>query len=174
VFDWTDAAHPKEIAFFDRGPVDATKPQGGGSWSAYWYNGNIYSSEIARGLDVFELTPSGLISRNEIEAAKLVHLDYFNTQDQPKLTWAASFTLARAYVDQLERSNGLSAERLKAVRQSLDRAEKAKNDARRDALTQLATTLRQDAASSTDQAKVQKLAAVVTDLANAAQGNAAQ
>jgi len=82
--------------------------------------------------------------------------------------------LARAYVDQLERSNGLAAERLKAVRQSLDRAEKAKNDARRDALTQLATTLRQDAASSTDQAKVQKLAAVVTDLANAAQGNAAQ
>jgi len=174
VFDWTDAAHPKEIAFFDRGPVDATKPQGGGSWSAYWYNGTIYSSEIARGLDVFELTPSGLISRNEIEAAKLVHLDYFNTQDQPKLTWAPSFVLARAYVDQLERSNGLAAERLKAVRQSLDRAEKAKNDARRDALTQLATTLRQDAASSTDQAKVQKLAAVVTDLANAAQGNAAQ
>ena len=174
VFDWTDAAHPKEIAFFDRGPVDTVKSAGGGSWSAYWYNGTIYSSEIARGLDVFELEPSGLISRNEIEAAKLVHLDYFNTQDQPKLTWAPSFVLARAYVDQLERSNGLSAERLKAVRQSLDRAEKAKNDARRDALTQLATTLRQDAASSTDQAKVQKLAAVVTDLANAAQGNAAQ
>ena len=174
VFDWTDAAHPKEIAFFDRGPVDTVKSAGGGSWSAYWYNGTIYSSEIARGLDVFELTSSGLISRNEIEAAKLVHLDYFNTQDQPKLTWAPSFVLARAYVDQLERSNGLSAERLKAVRQSLDRAEKAKNDARRDALTQLATTLRQDAASSTDQAKVQKLAAVVTDLANAAQGNAAQ
>src|SRR5438067_2095327 len=174
VFDWTDAAHPKEIAFFDRGPVDTVKSAGGGSWSAYWYNGTIYSSEIARGLDVFELEPSGLISRNEIEAATLVHLDYFNTQDQPKLTWAPSFVLARAYVDQLERSNGLSAERLKTVRQSLDRAEKAKNDARRDALTQLATTLRQDAASSTDQAKVQKLAAVVTDLANAAQGNAAQ
>jgi len=174
VFDWTDAAHPKEIAFFDRGPVDTVKSAGGGSWSAYWYNGTIYSSEIARGLDVFELEPSGLISRNELEAAKLVHLDYFNTQDQPKLTWAASFVLARAYVDQLERSNGLSAERLKAVRQSLDRAEKAKNDARRDALKQLATTLGQDAATSTDQAKVQKLAAVVTDLANAAQGNAAQ
>src|SRR3989440_1984644 len=96
IFDWTDAAHPKEIAFFDRGPVDSTKPAGGGSWSAYWYNGNIYSSEIARGLDVFELTPSALISRNEIDAARLVHLDYFNTQDQPQLVWPASFVVARA------------------------------------------------------------------------------
>ena len=174
VFDWTDAAHPKEIAFFDRGPVDGTKPVGGGSWSAYWYNGYIYSSEIARGLDVFELKPSGLISRNEIAAAKLVHLDYFNTQDQPKVTWPASFVVARAYVDQLERSNGLTAERLKAVRQELDRAEKASGQARRDALTQLASSLNQDAATSSDQAKVQKLAAVVTDLANAAPGNAAQ
>jgi hypothetical protein len=173
VFDWTDAAHPKEIAFFDRGPVDGTKPADGGTWSAYWYNGYIYSSEIARGLDVFELTPSGLISRNEIEAAKLVHLDYFNTQDQPKITWPASFVVARAYVDQLARSNGLSVERVKAVRHELDRAEKSQGQTRRDALTQLATALGQDAATSTDQAKVQKLAAVVTELANAT-GNAAQ
>ena len=123
---------------------------------------------------MFELKPSGLISRNEIAAAKLVHLDYFNTQDQPKVTWPASFVVARAYVDQLERSNGLTAERLKAVRQELDRAEKASGQARRDALTQLASSLNQDAATSSDQAKVQKLAAVVTDLANAAPGNAAQ
>src|SRR5438093_1568111 len=173
VFDWTDPAHPKEIAFFDRGPVDGTKPVGGGSWSAYWYNGYIYSSEIARGLDVFELKPSGLLSRNEIEAAKLVHLDYFNTQDQPKITWLASFVVARAYVDQLERSNGLTAERVKAVRQELDRAEKANGQARRDALTRLASSLGQEAATSSDQAKVQKLAGVVTDLANAP-GTAAQ
>ncbi len=173
VFDWTDPAHPKEIAFFDRGPVDGTKPVGGGSWSAYWYNGYIYSSEIARGLDVFELRPSGLLSRNEIEAAKLVHLDYFNTQDQPKITWPASFVVARAYVDQLERSNGLTALRLKAVRQELDRAEKATGQARRDALNGLASALGQDAATSSDQAKVQRLASVVTDLANAP-GTAAQ
>src|SRR5712664_327565 len=173
VFDWTDAAHPKEIAFFDRGPVDGTKPADGGTWSAYWYNGYIYSSEIARGLDVFELTPSGLISRNEIEAAKLMHLDYFNAQDQPKVTWPASFVVARAYVDQLERSNGLSAERLKVVREQLSRAEKSQGQARRDALTQLATSLGQDAAGSTDQAKVQKLAAVVSELAGVA-GHAAQ
>ncbi|OLE28171.1 MAG: hypothetical protein AUI36_31275 [Cyanobacteria bacterium 13_1_40CM_2_61_4] len=174
VFDWTDPAHPKEIAFFDRGPVDGTKPADGGTWSAYWYNGYIYSSEIARGLDVFELTPSGLISRNEIEAAKLVHLDYFNTQDQPKITWPASFVVARAYVDQLARSNGLSVERVKAVRQQLDRAEKSQGQARRDALSQLATTLGQDASTSSDQARVQKLAGVVTELANTAPAVGAQ
>ncbi|HKC39443.1 MAG TPA: hypothetical protein VKC15_07900 [Gemmatimonadales bacterium] len=168
IFDWTDAAHPKEIAFFDRGPIDGTKPGDAGTWSAYWYNGFIYSSEIARGLDVFELVPSGLISRNEIEAAKLVHLDYFNTQDQPKLTWPARFVVARAYVDQLERSNGLAIQRVKAVRQALDQAEKSQGTARRDALTQLASSLGQDAATSTDQAKVQKLAGVVTELANTA------
>jgi len=168
IFDWTDAAHPKEIAFFDRGPIDGTKPGDAGTWSAYWYNGFIYSSEIARGLDVFELVPSGLISRNEIEAAKLVHLDYFNTQDQPKLTWPARFVVARAYVDQLERSNGLAILRVKAVRQALDQAEKSQGTARRDALTQLASSLGQDAATSTDQAKVQKLAGVVTELANTA------
>ena len=168
IFDWTDAAHPKEIAFFDRGPVDATKPGNAGTWSAYWYNGYIYSSEIGRGLDVLELVPGGWISANEIAAAKLVHLDYFNTQDQPKLTWPASFVVARAYVDQLERSNGLTAERVKAVRQELDRAEKSQGAARRDALTQLATALGQDASLSSDRAKVQKLSGVVTDLANTA------
>ncbi|HEV2672809.1 MAG TPA: hypothetical protein VGU74_17085 [Gemmatimonadales bacterium] len=166
VFDWTDAAHPREIAFFDRGPVDSTKPADGGTWSAYWYNGYIYSSEIARGLDVLELAPSGLLTRNELDAAKLVHLDYFNTQDQPTLTWPASFVVARAYVDQLERSNGLAAERVKAVRQELDRAEKSQGQARRDALTQLGTSLGQDATTSSDKARVQKLTEVVTQLAN--------
>jgi len=166
MFDWTDPAHPKEIAFFDRGPVDGTQMGNAGTWSAYWYNGYIYSSEIGRGLDVLELEPSGLLSRNEIEAAKLVHLDYFNTQDQPKITWPAAFVVARAYVDQLERSNGLSATRVTAVRQELARAEKSQGAARRNALTQLAGSLGQDAATSTDQAKVQKLTAVVTELAN--------
>ena len=166
MFDWTDAAHPKEIAFFDRGPVDATQMGNAGTWSAYWYNGYIYSSEIGRGLDVLELQPSGLLSANEIAAAKLVHLDYFNTQDQPKITWPAAFVVARAYVDQLERSNGLAAERVKAVRQALDQAEKSQGQARRTALSQLATSLGQDASMSSDQAKVQKLTAVVTELAN--------
>jgi hypothetical protein len=167
VFDWTDAAHPKEIAFFDRGPVDSTKMEGGGSWSAYWYNGSIYSSEISRGLDIFQLTPSGLISQNEIDAAKSVKLDYLNVQGQPKFVWPASFAVPRAYLDQLSRSNGLAAARVSAVRKELDRAEKLTGQARKDALTQLATQLHADATTAADQAKVHKLAAAVGELAGA-------
>ncbi|HMC19619.1 MAG TPA: hypothetical protein VKH16_10330, partial [Gemmatimonadales bacterium] len=167
VFDWTDPSHPTEIAFFDRGPMDGTKPVGAGSWSAYWYNGHIYSSEIARGLDVLDLVPSGFLSSNEIAAAELVHWDYFNTQDQPHIVWPASFVVAGAYVDQLARSNGLAPERVAAVRQALDRAQKLSGAARRDALTQLATQLGGDAAGAPDAAKVRTLAAAVTDLANA-------
>jgi hypothetical protein len=167
VFDWTDAAHPKEIAFFDRGPVDSTKPAGGGSWSAYWYNGVIVSSEIARGLDIFALTPSAFMSQNEIDAAKLVHLDYFNTQDQPKLVWPTSFVVARAYLDQLARSNGLPAARIMTVREALASAEKLSGQPQRDALTLLATQLNGDAAAAADQAKVRTLAAEVNDLAGA-------
>ena len=167
VFDWTDAAHPKEIAFFDRGPVDSTKMAGGGSWSSYWYNGAIYSSEISRGLDVFELTPSPMISQNEIDAANAVHLDYLNVQGQPKLVWPAIFAVPRAYLDQLERSNGMAAARISAVRAELDRAEKLSGQARHDALAALATQLHTDATSAADQAKAHKLASAVGDLANA-------
>jgi hypothetical protein len=167
VFDWTDPAHPKEIAFFDRGPMDSTKLEGAGSWSAYWYNGYIVSSEIARGLDILELQPSAFLSQNEIDAAKLVHFDFLNVQDQPKFVWPASFVVARAYLDQLARSNGLAPARVAAARDALARAEKLSGPARRDALTQLATQLNGDASSAADGAKVRTLAATVTGLANA-------
>src|SRR5437763_1889523 len=167
VFDWTDPSHPTEIAFFDRGPMDGTSPAGAGSWSAYWYNGHIYSSEIARGLDVLDLQPSGFLSSNEIEAAKLVHWDYFNTQDQPHIVWPPSFFVAGAYVDQLARSDGLAPERVAAVGQALDRAQKLSGAERRAALTQLATQLGGDAAGAADAAKVRALAAAVTELATA-------
>src|SRR3989475_271304 len=167
VFDWTDAAHPKEIAYFDRGPMDSTKLVGAGSWSAYWYNGYIYSSEIGRGLDVLELVPSGLLSQNEIDAAKLVHFAFLNVQDQPKLVWPASFVVARAYLDQLARSNGLAADKVAAARSVLARAERLSGPQRRDALTQLATQLNGDSQGAADQAKVRTLAAAVIDLANA-------
>ena len=144
VFDFTDAAHPKEIAFFDRGPVDSTRMAGGGSWSVYWYNGVMVSSEISRGLDIFELTPSGLVSQNEIDAAKTVHLDYLN--------------------DQLERSGGLSASRIAAVRQSLATAESSTGSQRSGALSQLASQLDSDANGSRDAAKVRTLAASLRDL----------
>src|SRR5690606_32198828 len=104
VFDWTDPANPVEIAFHDRGPMDGTKLVSAGSWSAYWYNGYIYSSEIARGLDIFELTPSEFLTQNEIDAAKTVRFREFNAQEQKKFTWPPSFALARAYLDQLERN----------------------------------------------------------------------
>jgi hypothetical protein len=166
VFDFTDAAHPKEIAFFDRGPVDSTRMASGGTWSAYWYNGVIVSSEISRGLDIFELQPSGLLSQNEIDAAKTVHFDYQNTQGQPKFVWPASFALSRAYVDQLERSRGLSANRISAVRNSLASAEATSGAERSRSLNELASQIDKDAAGSSDAAKVRLLASSVRELAS--------
>jgi hypothetical protein len=165
LFDWTDVNHPKEIGFFDRGPNDGTRLMSGGTWSAYWYNGHIYSSEIQRGLDVIDVLPGGLISQNELDAAKTVHVAYLNVQDQQKFVWPPSFALARAYVDQLERSKGLSNARLTDVRNQLTAAEKASGATRQTALTQLATSLNSDAGTSSDGAKVKLLIAAVGDLA---------
>jgi hypothetical protein len=123
VFDFTDAAHPVEIAYFDRGPLDAKQLITGGFWSAYWYNGRIYGAEIARGIDVFKLTPSEFLTKNEIDAALLVHVDEFNAQEQPKVTWPASPVVARAYLDQLGRTNAIQPVRATAVKAALDRAE---------------------------------------------------
>jgi hypothetical protein len=145
IFDWTDPSRPVEIAFHDRGPVDSTRMAGGGSWSVYWYNGVIVSSEIARGLDIFELTPSPYLSQNEIDAAKTVRLEYLNAQGQPKFVWPASFALARAYVDQLERARALDATRIASLRQELAAAERASGEQRRTALTTLANGLGSDA-----------------------------
>jgi hypothetical protein len=167
VFDWTDARNPKEIAFFDRGPVDSTRMEMGGSWSVYWYNGVIVSSEIARGLDIVELTPSGFLSQNEIDAAKSVRFEYLNAQGQPKLVWPASFALAHAYVDQLERSSGLAGDRIAALRLDLSTAQKASGAKRRDTLTGLATRLDGEARGARDAAKVRMLAGSVRDLAAA-------
>jgi len=127
VFDFTDAAHPVEIAFFDRGPLDAKNLIIGGVWSAYWYNGRVYASEMARGLDVFRLTPSDHLTQNEIDAASQVHADVVNPQLQTKVTWPATPVTARAYLDQLTRSKALPAERVAAVQSALTRADKAKS-----------------------------------------------
>jgi hypothetical protein len=87
VMDFTDAEHPVEIAYFDRGPIDPKMLVLGGDWSAYWYNGQIYASEIARGLDIFELTPTQNLTQNEIDAAKTVRMTEFNVQNQQKIDW---------------------------------------------------------------------------------------
>ncbi len=165
VFDWTDIKNPVEIAFFDRGPINAERMESGGSWSVYYYNGVIVSSEIARGLDIFELQPSGFLTQNELDAAKTVHLDYLNAQGQPKFVWPASFALARAYLDQLGRNNGLAGGKIAAARTALANAEKASGAARKTALTTLAGQLDGDASGAKDGARVKKLSAAVRDLA---------
>ncbi|MBC8086904.1 MAG: hypothetical protein H7Z40_06535 [Phycisphaerae bacterium] len=164
VFDWTDASNPMEIASFDRGPVDSMTLQAAGSWSVYWYNGAIVSSEIMRGLDIAELVPSQYISQNEIDAAKTVKYDYLNAQGQPKMVWPPSFSLAKAYVDQLERKSCVKTDRIAAYRSSIDAAEKSNGGARRDALNALASQVQGDAKGSCDVKKMEKLAGSLKDL----------
>src|SRR5205823_2805287 len=127
VFDWTDSAHAIEIAFFDRGPIDAKTLITGGYWSAYWYNGNIYGPEIARGIDVFRLTPSEYLSQNEIDAATQVRTDELNVQEQGRVAWPATAVVARAYLDQLTRGKAIEPERARAVRTAVDRADDARS-----------------------------------------------
>jgi hypothetical protein len=166
VFDFTNPAHPVEIAFFDRGPMDTTKLILSGYWSAYWYNGHIVGSEIGRGLDLFDLTPSEFLSQNEIDAAKLVHFDFLNVQNQPKVVWPASFAVPRAYLDQLARNNGLATDRASRITTDLDAAEKLKGAAQKAALTKLAAQVDGDATGAGDGARVRALATAVRDLAN--------
>jgi len=125
VFDFTDGTRPVEIAFFDRGPLDANKLITGGYWSTYWYNGFIYGSEIARGVDVLELKPSEWLSENEIAAAKLVQMNDFNAQSQPKMGWPQVPVVARAYMDQLTRSKSLKPEQATALNDALTAVERA-------------------------------------------------
>lgn len=115
VFDFTDSARPVEIAYFDRGPIDAKNLVSGGYWSSYYYNGFIYGAEIARGIDIFRLLPSQFLSQNELDAAALVRWNEFNSQNQPKVSWPASTVVARAYLDQLRRGTAISAARADAI-----------------------------------------------------------
>ncbi|MBI3791880.1 MAG: hypothetical protein HY275_13510 [Gemmatimonadetes bacterium] len=167
VFEFTDPKHPTEIAFFDRGPQDPNQLQLSGSWSVYWYNGLIVSSEIGRGLDILELTPSAFITQNAIDAAQTVKYDYLNAQGQPKMTWAPSFPLVKAYADQVERANGLPTARLTAVRAAIASAEKLSGAARSKALHTLGGQLDKDATTATDAARVKTLAGAVHALASA-------
>ncbi|HEY0431106.1 MAG TPA: hypothetical protein VGC61_04785, partial [Pyrinomonadaceae bacterium] len=123
VMDFTDAVHPVEIAYFDRGPIDPKMLVLGGDWSAYWYNGRIYASEIARGLDIFELTPTKFLTQNEIDAAKTVQLSELNVQSQPKIEWPRKLAVAKAYLDQLERSQALPSDQIATLRQAIQSAE---------------------------------------------------
>jgi len=123
VMDFTDSANPFEIAYFDRGPIDPKVLVLGGDWSAYWYNGYIYGSEISRGLDVFQLTPTKLLTQNEIDAAKTVQVSELNVQNQQKLEWPAKLVVAKAYVDQLSRSQALSASQIAKLQKAIRTAD---------------------------------------------------
>jgi hypothetical protein len=123
VMDFTDTEHPVEIAYFDRGPIDPRMLILGGDWSAYWYNGHVYASEIARGLDVFELSPTEFLTQNEIDAARTVRVTELNVQNQQKIEWPAKLVVAKAYLDQLERSQALPGEQIAAVRKAIQSAE---------------------------------------------------
>ncbi|MDZ4257694.1 MAG: hypothetical protein U0974_02995 [Gemmatimonadales bacterium] len=176
VVDFTDPDRPFEVAFFDRGPIDAPPAPAdtarrrsgtiGGSWGAYWYNGSIYSSEMARGLDILELVPNEHLSANEIAAAKLVIMDEFNPQSQPRITWPAAFPVVRSYLDQLVRGNGLPATRTSAIGAALDAAEAMTGAARTRALTTLATAVERDAAGAKDAARVRAMAGEMRRLVN--------
>jgi hypothetical protein len=149
VVDFTEVAHPFEIAYFDRGPIDPKTLVLGGDWSAYWYNGTIYGSEIARGLDVFELTPTKFLTQNEIDAAKTVHVAELNVQNQQKLEWPAQLVVAKAYVDQLERSQALPAEQITALRAAIQGAQSSHMSKSRLAkLKGMAPSLEQSAATA--------------------------
>lgn len=121
--DFTDADHPIEIGYHDRGPIYADMLVLGGSWSAYWYNGRIYSSEIARGLDIFELTPTKNLTQNEIDAAKTVHLSELNVQNQQKIEWPNFLVIAKAYLDQLERSHAMTSSNIATLRSAITKYE---------------------------------------------------
>ena len=124
VIDFTDSAHPVEIAYFDRGPIDSEELVMGGYWSTYWYRGHIYGTEIARGLDVFLLTPSEFLSESEIAAAALADGGgVFNPQQQFPVQWPAAPVVARAYLDQLERGGELSESLGAELTAVLDRSE---------------------------------------------------
>lgn len=166
VFEFTDAAHPREIAFFDRGPMDSTKLLIAGFWNAYWYNGHIYGSEIGRGLDIFDLKPSEYLSQNEIDAAKLVRFDVSNPSDQQQLVWPPSFVVARAYLDQLVRQHGVKPDQSAAIARDLDAAEQLTGKPQKAALAKLASRLDHDASGSADAARVRALSTAVKALAN--------
>ena len=162
VMDFTDPSHPFEIAYFDRGPIDPKMLVLGGEWSAYWYNGYIYGSEIARGLDVFELTPSKFLTQNEIDAAKTVHVAELNVQNQQKLEWPSQLVVAKAYLDQLSRSQALPADQLASLQKAIGAAESSHMSKSNVAkLQRMAPSLEKSASNSADSSRLRALASIL-------------
>jgi hypothetical protein len=166
VFDFTDSANPFEIAYFDRGPMDAEVLYRAGQWSAYWYNGYIYASEKQRGFDVLLLEPSEFLTQNEIDAANLIVFEEFNPQLQPRKVSPPSVLIARALLDQLERGGGVPANRLATFGSELDRIDALEDAGRkREGFAALATVVESATAESSDPRRVGLLASSLRDLA---------
>ena len=174
VVDFTDSASPVEIAFFDRGPIDEEELISGGYWSTYFYNGYIYGTEIARGLDVLQLQPSDFLTENEIAAASLPHgAVTFNAQQQTMFRWPAEPVVARAYLDQLARSESLSAAQRQDLSEALDEAQDAlesgaDNNAAAGRLEDLAEEYESvsSSASGVDASRLAALAETLTEIAD--------
>jgi hypothetical protein len=161
VVDFTDPAQPFEIAYFDRGPIDPKVLVLGGDWSAYWYNGSIYASEIARGLDVFELTPTKFLTQNEIDAAKTVRVSELNVQNQQKIEWPAQLIVAKAYVDQLSRSQALPAKQITDLQKAIESAERShSNRGKLARLNRMAPSVEQSATTAKTPADALRLHAL--------------
>ncbi|HZI59701.1 MAG TPA: hypothetical protein VFD62_03260, partial [Pyrinomonadaceae bacterium] len=169
IMDFTDAERPVEIAYFDRGPIFPNLLVLGGDWSAYWYNGRIYASEIARGLDIFELTPTKFLSQNEIDAAKTVRVRALNVQNQERMVWPRKLVVAKAYIDQLERSQALPADRIATLRQAIRSAETARlNRSAVAKLKNLAPSVEQSAGTAQNAADANRLHALADILSHPA------
>jgi hypothetical protein len=169
IMDFTDAEHPTEIAYFDRGPIDPKMLIMGGDWSAYWYNGHIYASEIARGLDIFELTPTQFLTQNEIDAAKIVQVRELNVQNQEKFEWPRKLVVAKAYIDQLERSQALPADQITNLRQAIQSAESSRLNKKSVAkLKTLASSIEQSAGTAKSEADSTRLHALADVLSHPA------
>ncbi len=159
VMDFTDSANPREVAFFDRGPLDAKNLITGGYWSAYWYNGRIYGSEMSRGLDVFTLNPTDLLTQHEIDAASRVRSSAFNVQHQDMVSWPADRVVALAYVDQLARGGAVPADRSEMLRAAVAGGDAAQ-------LSMIAGRLDERAAALTgpDATRMKALAQLLTSI----------
>jgi hypothetical protein len=158
IVDFTDVEHPIEIGYFDRGPVDGTKHAMGGQWSTYWYNGYIYGSEIARGVDVFKLVPNKYLTQNEIDAASQVKVAELNVQNQQRFSWPANYVVAKAYIDQLNRSNALDAKKVAALNDAIAKAEASPKGAAK--LRGMSAGLEKDASAAKTPADAGRLRAL--------------
>jgi len=161
IMDFTDPKKPVEIASFDRGPIDGDRLLVGGYWSTYWFNGRIYGSEIARGLDVLRLQPSEFLSAAEIAAAEAVTNDVINPQTQTRIVWADTPDVAESYLDQLARGHALEAGVETKLRARIAAWRTGAADAA--ASTELARSLTASAATATgaDKGRMEALAAIL-------------